>query len=177
MFKHSLNDLIAREVQSRHYKHYLDIREKVVDMIGEMQQLEIHRPSEYWQAELAGLDYMLDASALVIRKLREHCYHLTGLQAYDYRKHHAHRRDRFTNKLALLNQLGQEQLLVPESPRLGGFGYTINGNLYNLDTFKFYECLIALQNSGLLTNLAAEENDRKIVVEIGGGMGRICLPA
>jgi hypothetical protein len=56
-------------------------------------------------------------------------------------------------------------------PYLGGFGFTIDGDLYNLDTLKFYECLIALQKAGLLGDLTAEQNDRKIVVEIGGGWG------
>jgi putative sugar O-methyltransferase len=171
MFKQALNDLISEETHSSQYRHYLDVRDRVLGMIDEMQQLEAHAPSEYWQAELAGLDYMLDASPLIIRKLREHCYHLTGLRAYDYREHHEHKRHFLANKLALLRQQDNMKLLVPESPLLGGFGYTVDGNLYNLDTLKFYECLIALQKAGLLDDLAAEENDRKIVVEIGGGWG------
>jgi putative sugar O-methyltransferase len=140
-------------------------------MIDEVQQLEAHAPSEYWKVELAGLDYMLDASPLIIRKLREHCYHLTGLLAYDYREHHTHRRHSLANKLELLSQQESKGLLVPESPLLGGFGFTIDGGLYNLDTLKFYECLIALQKAGLLDDLTAEQNDRKIVIEIGGGWG------
>jgi hypothetical protein len=75
------------------------------------------------------------------------------------------------NKLALLRQKESKGLLVPELPLLGGFGFTIDGDLYNLDTLKFYECLIALQKAGLLGDLTAEQNDRKIVVEIGGGWG------
>ena len=171
MFKQALNDLVAKESHSNHHRHYLDVRERVMGMIDEMQPLETHSPSEYWKAELAGLDYMLDASPLIIRKLREHCYHLTGLRAYDYREHHEHRRQPLANKLALLRQQENKGLRVPESPLLGGFGYTIDGDLYNLDTLKFYECLIALQKANLLADLAAEKNDRKIVVEIGGGWG------
>jgi len=171
MFKQTLNDLIAEETHSSQYRHYLEVRERVLGMIEEMQQLEAHSPSEYWKEELAGLDYMLDASPLIIRKLREHCYHLTGLRAYDYREHHEHKRHALANKLALLRQQESKGLLVPESPLLGGFGFTIDGDLYNLDTLKFYECLIALQKAGLLGDLAAENNDRKIVVEIGGGWG------
>jgi putative sugar O-methyltransferase len=171
MFKQALNDLLAEETQSSQYRHYLDVRERVLEMIDEMQQLEAHAPSEYWKAELEGLDYMLDASPLVIRKLREHCYHLTGLQAYDYRGHHAHKRQSLANKLSLLRQQESKGLLVPESPSLGGFGYTIDGEMYNLDTLKFYECMIALQKTGLLDDLAVRENDRKIIIEIGGGWG------
>ena len=55
MFKQDLNDLVAEESHSRHYRHYLDVRESVVGMIDEMQHLETHSPSEYWKAELAGL--------------------------------------------------------------------------------------------------------------------------
>jgi hypothetical protein len=171
MFKQALKDLIAEETHTSQYRHYLDVRERVLEMIDEIQQLEAHAPSEYWKAELAGLDYMLDASPLIIRKLREHCYHLTGLHAYNYREHHEHRRRTLATKLALLRQQESKGLLVPESPLLGGFGFTIDGDLCNLDTLKFYECLIALQKSGLLSDLTADPNDRKIVVEIGGGWG------
>ena len=171
MFKQTLNNLIAEESHSSQYRHYIDVRERVLGMMDEMQQLETHSPSEYWQAELAGFDYMLDASPLIIRKLREHCYHLTGLRSYDYRQHHEHKRQSLAGKLALLRQQESMGLLVPESPLLGGFGYTIDGDLYNLDTLKFYECLIAMQKAGLLADLAAEKNGRKIVVEIGGGWG------
>ena len=128
MFKQALNDLIAEETHSSQYRHYLDVRERVLGMIDEMQQLEAHSPSEYWKEELVGLDYMLDASPLIIRKLREHCYHLTGLQAYDYREHHEHRRHYLDNKLALLRQQESKGLLVPESPLLGGFGFPIDGD-------------------------------------------------
>ena len=85
MFKQALKDLIAEETHSSQYRHYLDVREKVLGMIDEMQQLEAQSPSEYWQAELSGFDYMLDASPLIIRKLQKHCYHLTVLRAHDYR--------------------------------------------------------------------------------------------
>ena len=171
MFKQALNDLIAEERQSSQYQHYLDVRDRVLEMIDEMQQLEDHAPSKYWKDELEGLDYMLDASPLIIRKLREHCYHLTGLHAYDYRVHHTHKRLPFANKLALLRQQESKGLLVPESPLLGGFGYTIDGKMYNLDTLKFYECMIALQKTGLLDDLVVQENGRKIIIEIGGGWG------
>jgi hypothetical protein len=171
MFKQTLNDLIAEESHSSQYRHYLAVRERVLGMMDEMQQLEAHSPSEYWQAELSGFDYMLDASPLVIRKLREHCYHLTRLRSYDYRQHHEHKRHALAGKLALLRQQESKGLLVPESPLLGGFGYTIDGDLYNKDTLKFYECLIAMQKAGLLADLAAEKNGQKIVVEIGGGWG------
>ena len=35
-------------------------------------------PSSYWQEELANFEYMLDASPLIIEKLRHHTHHITG---------------------------------------------------------------------------------------------------
>ena len=43
-------------------------------------------PSDYWREELANFEYMLEASPLLISKLRHHCYHATGLKPYDYQK-------------------------------------------------------------------------------------------
>ena len=128
-------------------------------------------PSDYWKEELAGFNYMLDASPLIIEKLRYHCYHLTGLRDYDYRGHHAHLHGALEGKLRRLQQADRDNLLIPESPELGGFGYTIGGALFNLDTLKFYESLIALNKSGLLAPFRSEGAERKVVMEIGAGWG------
>ena len=57
---------------------------------------------------------------------------------------------------------------MPESPRLGGFGHRIDGDLVNIATLKFYECLIALDRCQVLAEL--REVDRRVtVVEIGAG--------
>ncbi len=59
---------------------------------------------------------------------------------------------------------------MPESPRLGGFGHRLDGDLVNIDTLKFYECLIALDRCQVLSEL--REVDRRVtVVEIGAGWG------
>ena len=78
--------------QSDSYRNYLCIRERVMQMMEEMQSDSNYRPSDYWKEELSGMDYMLDASPLIIDKLREHCYHLTGIRSYDYRGHHVHQK-------------------------------------------------------------------------------------
>jgi putative sugar O-methyltransferase len=128
-----------------------------------------HAPSDYWRAELAGFDYLLDASPLIVEKLREHCYHLTGLRSYEYRSHHAHVKKRFEGKLNALRALDRHGLFVPESREMGGFGHEIDGSLVNVDTLKFYESLTAMDQAGLLDR--PRRDTRMIVLEIGAGWG------
>jgi putative sugar O-methyltransferase len=170
MIREALQQAIAAARHNPAYSNYLAVRERVIDMLEEAQHHD-SRASAYWEAELAGFDYMLDASPLVIQKLREHCYHITGLRSYDYRAHHHHRSAAFAAKLAALQAQDYHQLRVTESPVLGGFGHTIDGALYNIDTLKFYEALIALSKAGILAPLRDEGGDRLVVLEIGAGWG------
>ena len=115
---------------------------------------------------------MLDASPLIIEKLRHHCYHLTGVRVFDYRGHHTHQREAFARKLQVLRQQDDSNLLVSESPLLGGFGHLIDGALFNVDTLKYYESLIALSKAGLLAQFRANSGKgKKVVMEIGAGWG------
>lgn len=150
------------------YRAYLHVREEVLRMLSDQREATV-RPSAYWREELSGFEYMLDASPLVIEKLRHHTYHVTGLRVYDYRSGQDKRRAALARKLDALRAVGDESLLVPESPQLGGFGFEIDGGLYNIDTLKFFEVLLALDR--------AEELDRfrrggdALVVEVGSGWG------
>lgn len=148
---------------------------RVLTRVFELRDLEADgpagRPSEYWREELANFDYMLDASPLIIRKLRHHTFHVTGLRLYDYRTHKDEAKRRFAAKLdALVAAAGSRDLLVPESPILGGFGYEIDARLYNVDTLKYFEALIALDRGGALAGLRAS-GERRLVWEIGAGWG------
>lgn len=125
-------------------------------------------PSSYWQEELANFDYMLDAHPLVIERLRHHTYHLTGLRVYDYRTHKE--QAPFAEKLAALTAIGGAKRLVAEAPGMGGFGFRIDGALYNIDTLKFFECLVALDQGSVLGEFEAPSR-RKVVWEIGAGWG------
>ncbi|MEE8429278.1 MAG: putative sugar O-methyltransferase [Gammaproteobacteria bacterium] len=162
---------IQSAAQSSPYRHYLYIRKRVLEMMDEMQSHAENLPSDYWKEELSGMDYMFDASPLIIERLREHCYHLTGIRAYDYRQHHIHRKKIFAQKLKMLQQQDNAGLLSPENPTLGGFGYSINDSLYNLDTLKYYECLIALNKAGILDSIPTQLHKKSIVMEIGAGWG------
>ncbi|MBI5578636.1 MAG: putative sugar O-methyltransferase [Deltaproteobacteria bacterium] len=153
------------------YQNYLVVRERVLSMMREASNQE-HLPSRYWSEELAGFDYMLDASPIIIQKLREHCYHITGLRSYEYRRHHSHQAGAFLNKLNALRRLDHKNLFVPESSLLGGFGHDINGVKVNIDTLKFYESLIAMDQGGLLDYLRDPPGSgRSVAVEIGAGWG------
>lgn len=173
MIRSQLREKIEAARQSAAYLSYLEVRERVLDMLDEAQGEQGDAPSDYWEEELEGFDYILDASPLVIGKLREHCYHLTGLRSNEYRRHHTHRRQLFATKLQALRALDADNLLVPEAAALGGFGFEIEGRLVNLDTLKYYECLIAMKRAGLLEGFSAQDEQRRVVLEIGGGWGAL----
>ncbi len=125
--------------------------------------------SAYWTEELENIDYLIEASPLIVRKLRQHAFHITGSRPYDYRNKNDGRREYFETRLRALQALGGDALLVPESPALGGFGHTIDGRLFNVDTLKFFEVLIGMERSGVLP--AVRSKDRPLVCEIGAGWG------
>jgi hypothetical protein len=126
-------------------------------------------PSAYWTEDLDRIDYMIEASPLIVAKLRHHAFQITGIRPHDYREKGDGRRQNFEARLRALQTLGGDGLLVPESPALGGFGYEIDGRLFNIDTLKFYEVLIGMQRGGVLDTVRAA--DRPVVCEIGAGWG------
>jgi hypothetical protein len=148
---------------------YLEAREAVERIKGSGAPSGVARPSAYWLEELEQIDYLADASPLIVRKLRHHAFHITGIRPYDYREKGDGRRQRFEGRLQALRALDLAGLMVPESPALGGFGYEIDGHLFNVDTLKFYEVLIAMQRGGVLD--AMRGIDRPLVCEIGAGWG------
>jgi putative sugar O-methyltransferase len=155
--------------EARHtgiFRHYEQVRDTVLRMMDDASE---YGPSAYWKEELAGFDYMFDAGPLLIAKLREHTYHLTGLKPYEYREHHADQASRFASKLRRLQEVDSSNLFVPEAPQLGGFGHRIGGRLVNLDTLRFYECLIALDRAGVVSQMRGQ--GRHCILEIGAGWG------
>ena len=168
--RESLRSALEAAKRSEAYASYLEVRERVLDWLDETPN-SAGRESAYWQEELEGFEYMLDASPLVIAKLREHCYHLTGLRSYDYRSHHRHKAQPFAEKLESLRAIDRSGLFVAEPPILGGFGHQLSGGLVNLDTLKLYEALIALDHGGILGGLREAGGRSKVVVEIGSGWG------
>ena len=152
------------------YRNYQIIRPWVLDMLSESRS-QSDVPSEYWRQETAGFEYMLDASPLIVEKMRDHCYHLTGLHSYEYRDHHGTRKQPFETKFQALRKLDDKNRFIAENPALGGFGHDVNGHMVNIDTLKFYECLIAMDMRGALHPFESSSDDRKLVIEIGAGWG------
>ncbi|MDA1093219.1 MAG: putative sugar O-methyltransferase [Acidobacteria bacterium] len=154
------------------YKAYERVRRQVLGLmaLGRNRRLTGHAPSDYWSGELAKFEYMLDASPLIIEKLRHHTHNLTGLHANHYRQSLDKQRRRFTEKLAALRALDDADVWIPESRLLGGFGFDIEGELVNIDTLKFYEVLIALHAGAVLGEMR-QATERKLVWEIGAGWG------
>jgi hypothetical protein len=153
---------------SRAFRTY----ERVRDAVVRMKSAAAHAsstPSEYWIEELGTIDYMIEASPLIVRKLRHHSFHITNIRPYDYKPKGDSRRELFEARLHALREIGGDSLLVPESPALGGFGYDIDGRLYNIDTLKFYEAVIAMERGGVLEALRTRE--RPVVCEVGAGWG------
>ena len=152
------------------FKNYLRARDAVLRCLGEMDRTGAE-PSSYWRAELGGFSYLLDASPLIVEKLREHCHHVTGDASYRYRDHHAILAEQFEKKLGRLGKMDRSELFVPESTILGGFGHLIDGQLINIDTLKFYECLIAIDRAGFLDQLKSDPARKEVWLEIGAGWG------
>lgn len=167
---------LRRRVEQRRATPQWAAYEHARDRVLAIKELEgrrrsgVFEPSAYWTEELEGFEYLFDASPLMIDKLRHQCYHVTGIKDYEYRGHHQFRGTQLAEKLGVLIELGGRDLLVPESRALGGFGFEIEGELYNIDTLKFYEVLIAMQRGGVLAPFRAGDT-RRVVAEIGSGWG------
>ncbi|MDP3772209.1 MAG: putative sugar O-methyltransferase [bacterium] len=150
------------------YRAYLAARAAVFAMLDH--QPDEARPSAYWTEEIAGFEYLFDASPLIIEKLRQHTYHITGLHDYEYRSHHNRSAEKFARRLADVRAVDANGVFVPESRALGGFGFSVDGKLINFDTLKFYEGLVVLDREGYLAPFR-DGGARRTVVEIGSGWG------
>jgi hypothetical protein len=162
------------------YSNYLRVRDEVARLKRASVQEGDAAPSRYWAEELSNIDYLTDASPLVIRKLRHHAFHVTGIRPYDYREHgerqapdarSASKSYWFERRLrALIDLAGGADLLVDEPEALGGFGFRIDGRLLNVDTLKFFEVLVGMRRAGVLDSFGGNQ-PRRLLCEIGAGWG------
>jgi putative sugar O-methyltransferase len=169
-----VNAVLAERIEalrgSAGFRNYQFARDRVLEMRALEAQMPEHVPSAYWREELSTFEYMLDAPPLVIDKLRHHTHCITGLRAYEYRSHRDRHARKMAQKLKALLKHGSRELLVPEWRELGGFGFDIDGALYNIDTLKFFEVLIALDKGAVLQEFRGNA-ERRLVWEIGAGWG------
>jgi len=153
------------------FANYEYVRERVLEMRARVDAEPNYKPSAYWKEELANFEYMLDASPLIIDKLRAHSFHVTGLHVHRYRSGREREAARYAEKLQALQATARNpELFIAEPPDLGGFGFTIDGQLVNLDTLKFFEVLIALDKGAVLEEFRVA-GERKLVWEVGAGWG------
>jgi putative sugar O-methyltransferase len=145
-------------------KAYLDIRDYLQRIRKDESDL-----SDYWQEESSSMEYMYNATPEIIARLRDHCHWISGVRSYEYKNHHAHDRKRFEVKYNQLKILAPNLPPVSEPKDMGGFGFEIDGSLINVDSLKFYESVVALELSGILSYL--KRIDRPVIVEIGAGWG------
>jgi hypothetical protein len=167
---HTLEERLAALRAGPAFRNYTYARDRVLEMRAQVVAAPEYRPSAYWEEELSAFEYMLDASPLVIEKLRQHTHWVTGLRAYDYRSQKTRAKAKFAEKLKALLDVGPPELLVPEWPELGGFGFEVDGRLFNIDTLKFFEVMIALEKGAVLQEFRGN-TDRRLVWEIGAGWG------
>ena len=166
----ALDARIAALRASPGFQNYLYVRERVFEMRAQVDADPNYTPSAYWKEELANFEYMLDASPLIIDTLRAHSFHITGLHVHDYRSGRDRKQVRYADKLHALLAQGKPELFVPEPAALGGFGFSIDGHLVNLDTMKFFEVLLALDKGAVLDEFRGD-GERKLVWEVGAGWG------
>lgn len=119
------SDLLTQKIEkarnSEAYRIYLETREIILAMMNRSLDNKT-TVSQYWREELAGFEYLFDSSPLIIQKLREHSYHITGLYSYTYRSHHAHRSSPYRRKFRQLQSVDRKNLFVEESKALGVSG-------------------------------------------------------
>jgi putative sugar O-methyltransferase len=166
----ALEERIAALRASAAFRNYQHVLQRVLEMRARVDADPHYTPSAYWKEELSNFEYLLDASPLIIEKLRHHSFHITGLKVHDYRSGQVRKSARFADKLHALMAQGRPELFVPESKALGGFGYEIDGHLVNLDTLKFFEVFLALDKGAVLDEFR-EGRERKLVWEVGAGWG------
>ena len=67
------------ETETPGYKNYLEARDAAFKML-EAGSRAGAKASAYYEDEMRGLEYMLDASPLIVKNLRHHCHHITGIK-------------------------------------------------------------------------------------------------
>lgn len=134
----------------------------------------LDRLEEWGLADSSVSTHLAGLGAEQVSRLRHEAEHVGGVAPADYADPSDATVRQFRDKLKRLVKVGGRDLLVPESPALGGFGHKIHGDLFNLDTLKHLEVLVALRRGGLLNEMI-RTTDRRLVVQVGPGWGGLAL--
>ena len=155
---------MSKSTETQAWNNYLRIR----DHLLELSLFETER-SRYWEEETSSLDYLVEASPILISKLRDHTHWLTGIRSYEYKNHHEHRSQMLFPRYEALRRLDSNLSFYGDFGILGDYGFTYDCNMVNIDTLKYFESVMALNLSGQLSRLRNIE--KPIIVEIGAGWG------
>ena len=122
-------------------------------------------------AYLSALERCWNATPIEIAELRRTCASTTGVREADYREDLLGLKAALRARLATLRKTAPD-LFVPEPSQWGGFGFwsKLTGALYNQDTLRFYEAMVAMRDAAILSRLD-QTGQRRVVWEIGGGWG------
>lgn len=125
--------------------------------------------SKYWSEEIEPLNYLFEPTQRLVEKWRQHMFWITGDLVYNYKNHHKNSKKFDQIKFRFLNMKERypHHKFIFEPKNLGGYGFELDGGLVNIDTLKFNESIIALDNIELLKNKSREVT----FLEIGSGFG------
>jgi hypothetical protein len=126
--------------------------------------------TEAEQQTLTALAPLWDAAPETIANLRHCAEAVSGVRASDYESRSTDLAPRLKREVGFLRKQVGPELFVHEPSALGGFGFSEQGALYNEDTVKFFNVLVALQDAAVLPEYRAATR-RRLVWEIGGGWG------
>lgn len=144
-------------------ENYDKIREHLIRSKG------TYIPSDYWKIESDSFRYLWNASDEILERIRDHTHWISGIRSYDYKQHHIHNSKGIKFQLDELRSLDPSLDVYGEPGVLGDFGFKFYNHMFNIDTLKFHESILALSLSGNLSRL--KNMRRPIVCEIGGGWG------
>lgn len=161
-----LKEVVSVDFSDSIFSAYSNARNSLIPHIS---QSRLFGRSDYWSREVLSMDYLLDANPAILMRLREHCHWVTGVHPYQYSTHHQNRpeKDNLATRLEQLRQRNHNLIVQPERENYGGFGFRIEEKLYNVDTLKYHEVLIGInervthKNTGTL----------RAVIEVGSGFG------
>jgi hypothetical protein len=126
--------------------------------------------TEAEQQVLHALAPLWDAPRETVIALRHACEPVTGVVASHYDLASREMVPGLKRRAGFLRKQVGSELFVYEPALLGGFGIKEHAGLYNEDTVRHFNVLVALRDAAVLPEYR-NGNQRRIVWEIGGGWG------
>ena len=149
------------------------VKSRIIACLDERQRLGtkeagVTSPSKYWSDFCSFFDYMLWIPEESFSKLRLHTYHLTGDNYQTYYFKIGAELFKATRQELIKDVPSDYVLYEPE----GGIGFLCgNGKLVSHDILRYQQVVNTLYRYGVISPVAKASEQRKLVLEIGGGYG------